>query len=149
MAKKIVGIMVVGDGEADRWLEPALKQRKSLVDDMIVCLNNASEKEENLIKKFGFWSYSDDREWGKDQPRIKIDLVEKVGKLKPDWILASDADEIYDKRFTREEAEKLMKPDILAYEFNIVNLWGDEEHFNHTRGFWNVRFWNWRKTKEV
>ena len=76
-------------------------------------------------------------------------MVEKLGKIKEDGILAADADEIYDKYFTREEAEKLMRSDVLAYEFNLVNLWNDEEHYNHTRGFWNVRFWNYKFAKEV
>lgn len=146
---RIVGFMVVGPGEADRWLEPVLEQRKYIVDDMIICGNNTDEKTEKLIKKYGFWFYRDDREWGFYQPSIKSGLLERVQKLRPDWILASDADEIYDKHFTREEAEKIAKDNVFGYYFAIMNLWDDEEHYNHTRSFWNIRYWNYKKTKDV
>ncbi len=141
--KKIVAMMVVGPGEADRWLEPVLEQRKKLADDMVIVQNNTDPKTQKLIKKFGYWTYHDDREWGIYQPNIKTDLLAKVAKLKPDWILPSDADEIYDKYFTREEAEKLMQVNYAGYYFAIVNLWDDEEHYRHDLSFWNVRFFRY------
>ena len=136
---KLVGMMVVGPGEADRWLEQALEQRKMLVDDMIIVGNNTDEKTEKLIKKYGWWFYRDDREWGKFQPRIKDDLLAKIAKLKPDWVLGSDADEIYDSAFTRDEAEELMSHNYAAYYFAIFNLWNDEEYYRHDLSFWNIR----------
>ena len=139
--------MVVGPGE--ERLRPVLEQRKELVDDMVICGNNTDEKTEQLIKKYGFWFYRDDREWGIYQPSIKQGLLERVGRLQPDWILASDADELYDSRFTKIAAQELARNDVFGYFFAIINLWNDEEHYNHTRSFWNIRFWNYRKTKEI
>lgn len=115
MAKKIVGMMVVGPGEGDRWLKQVLEQRKELVDDMVICGNNTDEKTEEIIKESGFWFYRDDREWGVHQPSIKNSLLERVGKLKPDWIITSDADELYDSKFTREQAERLADTDAIGY----------------------------------
>ena len=137
---KILGMMVVGPGEADRWLEPVLDQRKELVDDMIIVGNNTDPKTEKLIKKYGFWFYRDDREWGIDQPRIKTKLLQRVVKLRPDWILTSDADEIYGEAFTRKEAERLMKLPIVGCYFYMINLWNDEQHMRKFLNFWNVRF---------
>lgn len=141
--KKIVGMMVVGTNEGDRWLKEVLEQRKKLVDDMIICCNNTDKKTESIIKESGFWSYRDDREWGVNQPKIKTDLLKKIGKLKPDWVLASDADELYDKHFTREEAEKLMNTNAMGYYFSVINLWNDEEHYRHDLSFWNIRFFKY------
>lgn len=143
MGQKIVGMMVVGPNEADRWLEPVLEQRKQLVDDMVIVGNNTDEKTEKLIKKFNYWFYRDDREWGINQPRIKDDLLAKVARLNPNWVLPSDADEIYDKRLNREEVEKLMSVNYAAYYFAIVNLWNDEEHYRHDLSFWNVRMFRY------
>ena len=135
---------ICGPGEADRWLEPFLQQRKELVDDMIVCTNNATQKEKDLIKKYGFWQYEDNREWGIYQPQIKDDLLAKVAKLKPDWILPSDTDEIYGSDFTRQAAEELMKTDAISYEFYIINLWNDEGHYSRAHSFHNIRFFEYR-----
>lgn len=136
--------MIVGRGEGDRWLDQALEQRSQLVDDMIIVGNNTDKKTEKIIKKYGFWFYRDDREWGIYQPQMKTDLLAKVAKLNPDWILPSDADEIYDKYFTREEAGKLMNKPAIAYYFAIFNLWNDEEHYRHDLSFWNIRFFQFR-----
>src|SRR3990167_3138283 len=137
--KKIVGMMVVGPGEADRWLEPVLEQRKELVDDMIIVGNNTDPKTEKLIKKFGYWYYRDDRECGIYQPDIKTELLARVAKLKPNWVLPSDAYEVYDKYFTRGEVEKLMEVNYAGYYFAIVNLWDDPDHYRHDLSFWNIR----------
>lgn len=141
--------MVVGAGEADKWLESVLEQRFELVDDMVVCGNNVDEKTHQLIKKFGCWFYRDDREWGMFQPQIKQDLLEKVGGLNPDWIIATDADEIFDKQFTRGVMDKMMGLEVFGYYFAIMNLWDDEHHYRHDLSFWNIRFWNYNMTKKV
>ena len=138
---KIVGFMVVGPGEADRWLEQVLDQRKEMVDDMIIVGNNTDSKTEKLIKKYGYWFYRDDREWGIFQPNIKTKLLQRVAKLRPDWIIATDADELFGKAFTRKEADKLMTLGHIGYYFYIVNLWNDEQHMRKFLNFWNVRFY--------
>lgn len=140
---KIVGLMVCGAGEADRYLEASLKELKRLCDDAIICGNNTDPKTEKMIKSYGFWFYRDDREWGKEQPNIKTDLLAKIAKLNPDWIVTLDADEVFAPEFTREEAEKLIDTKEIAYYFSIVNLYNDTEHFQHGPGiqrFWNIRF---------
>ncbi len=137
---KIVGWMVVGPGEGDRWLEQVLDQRLKLCDDMIIAGNNTDAKTERIINDRGIWFYRDDREWGIHQPRIKQDLLKKVGGLKPDWVLPSDADEMYDKHFTRERAERLANSGYWGFKFAVINLWNDENHYRHDLSFWNVRF---------
>jgi len=133
--------MVCGGGEGDKYLDRVLQQRTELVDDMIICGNNTDAKTEKIIKKYGYWFYRDDREWGKYQPQIKGDLLEKVAKLRPEWILPSDADEIYDKNFTRQEADRLADIGSIGYYFYIINLWNDEQHMRKYLNFWNVRFY--------
>lgn len=143
---KIVGIMVCGPGEADRYLKASLDEFKRLCDDAVIVGNNTDEKTEKLIKSYGYWFYRDDREWGLHQPNIKTDLLKKVGGLNPDWIIALDSDEIFASEFTREEAEKLVATKEIAYYFMIVNLYNDKDHFAHDTGiqrFWNIRFYKY------
>lgn len=137
-------MLVVGAGEGDRWLSEVLEQRKQLVDELIICGNKTDKKTKEVIKRSGAWYYEDDREWGIHQPSIKDNLLERVGKLKPDWVLPSDADEIYDKQFTRGEAERLAGTGAIGYYFALINLWGDGEHYRHDLSFWNIRFFQYR-----
>lgn len=138
--------MVVGPGEAKRYLEGSLKEFKRLCDDAIIATNNADPETKNLIKKYKFWQYEDNREWGVHQPSIKTDLLKRAGKLKPDWIIGLDSDEVFCPQFTRQEAEKLTETKEIAWYFMIVNLYNDLEHFAHDKGiqrFWNIRFYKY------
>lgn len=141
---KIVGIQVCGPHE--KYLEKSLNEFKRLCDDAIIATNNADENTIKTIESFGYHHYEDNREWGIYQPDIKTNLLEKAGELKPDWIIALDADEVFAPEFTREEAEKLANSKEVAYYFLVVNLYNDEQHFAHSTGiqrFWNIRFYKY------
>lgn len=136
---RIVSIGVCGPNE--KYLAENLNQRALLADDVIIVGNHIDDASKKLIKKFGFWFYEDDREWGKAQPFIKTDLLKRAGKLQPDWILACDMDEIYDESFDRPSAENLARSGGIGWYFYIVNLWNDRSHFHRGLSFWNIRFY--------
>lgn len=142
---KIVGMMITG-AEADRYLEASLKELKRLCDDAIIATNNADQKTKDLIEKYDFWQYEDNREWGIYQPDIKTDLLRRVAKLNPNWIIALDSDEVFAPEFTREEAERLAETNEIAYYFLVINLYNDTEHYANSIGiqkFWNVRYFKY------
>lgn len=143
---RIIGIGVAGNGEADRYMRATMEEFKRLCDDVIIATCNADQKTIKLIEEYGFWHYEDNREWGKEQPNIKTDLLRRAGKLRPDWIIALDMDEVFAPEFTREEAERLASLKEIAYYFLVVNLYNDRDHFYHGVGiqrFWNVRFFKY------
>lgn len=133
-------------GPKEKYLKKSLKELKRLCDTAIIATNNTDKESIKLIEKYGFWHYEDNREWGIHQPTIKTDLLRRAGKLKPDWIIALDADEVFAPEFTREEAEKLTQQGEIAWYFMIVNLYNDPEHFVHGAGiqrFWNIRMFKY------
>lgn len=141
---RIIGIMVCGPHE--KYLEKTLQEFKRLCDDVIIATNNIDEKSKRLIKKYGFKNYEDNREWGREQPTIKTALLTRAGDLRPDWIIALDADEVFCPSFTRHEAEALAQTSEIAFNFLVVNLYNDEQHFAHSIGiqrFWNIRFYKY------
>lgn len=138
----IVSFTLVGSGEADRWLEPFLKQLVPLVDKIAICLNTDGSKEKALAVKYADLIVEDDREWGKYQNVIKRDFLERVRELKPDWILTMDCDEFLDKRIDRRKLEELAgSPTDIAYQFWCVQLWNDENHWRQDISFENTRFY--------
>lgn len=141
---RIIGFMVVGPRE--KYLENTLKEFKRLCDDAVIVGNNTDEATEKLIKSYGYWFYRDDREWGVHQPSIKTDLLARVARLKPDWILPLDADEVFAPEVTREVLEGLTRKGEIAWYFMIVNLYNGKDHFTHGVGiqrFWNIRFYKY------
>lgn len=143
---KIIGIGVCGPGEADRYMRETLDEFKRLCDDVLIATCNATQKEKDLLDEYGFSHYEDNREWGKEQPNIKTDLLTKAGSLQPDWIIALDMDEKFAPEFTRAEAERLGSQNEIAWYFFIINLYNDRDHFAHDAGiqrFWNIRFFQY------
>lgn len=132
--------MVVGAGEADRWLEDSLKEFKRLCDDAVIVTCNATQKEVKLIKSYGYWTYEDNREWGRYQPDIKTNLLERILGLRPDWVFVLDADETT-PTIDRPALEGMGKNNT-ATQLYVVNLWGDEQHYSKSLSFWNVRGYN-------
>lgn len=143
---KIVGIGVCGPGEADRYMRETMEEFKRLCDEVLIVTNHATQKEKNLIEEYGFHQYEDNREWGKEQPNIKTDLLVRAGQYSPDWIIALDMDESFAPSFTQDIARRLSATDEIAWHFLVVNLYNDENHFAHDVGiqrFWNIRFYRY------
>lgn len=144
---KIVGSLVCGPGEADRYLEETLKEFARLCDDVIICFSNATPREKALVAKYDFRSYEDNRVWGLHQPSIKTALLRRLLLLEPDWILALDADETV-PTVTRPILEELAA-DRDACQFYVVNLWNDTTRYSRGLSFWNVRFYRPRATPDT
>lgn len=138
--RRVIGFMVCGPNE--KYLKKTLDCFKRLCDDVVVAGNNTDEKTERTIKDYGFWFYRDDREWGKEQPNIKTDLLKKIGRLRPDVVVPLDADERFDSSYTRELLEFYSRKYNSVY-FYIVNHWNSEERHRRSMGFWNIRQFNY------
>lgn len=137
---KIVGYGVCGGGEADRYLRATLEEFKRLCDHTIIVGNNLTDKERVMIAEYGFELCEDDREWGTNQQRIKMSLMEKVAKLDPTYCVCLDMDEVFDPQVTKEKLLQLFSTGDALY-FYIMNLWN--EGWNRRWSFWNIRAWKW------
>jgi hypothetical protein len=136
----IIGYAIVGGGEAGRYLENTLKEFQRLCDDAVLVLNNATVAERRMVENYGFKIKEDNREWGKNQHRIKNDLMVDLANLNPTYLVCLDADEVFDPQMTKEKLiEMLNKTDALY--FYILNLWN--EGWKRSLSFWNVRAWKW------
>lgn len=136
-----MGYGLCGNGEP--YLEATLNEFARLCDEVIICLNNAGEREKELITARGFSTVEDNREWGVLQWKIKEDFVKNhVAPLKPDLCVCMDMDEVFDKNFTKEALYELYKKPFEAFYFRIINLWDDG--YNPDRSFWNIRAWKFQ-----
>lgn len=129
-------------GPNEKYFEATLQEFQRLCDETVICLCNATNKERQLVKKYGFHLVEDNREWGKNQWQIKEDLLHNhVAKLDPDWVVALDMDEVFDSKFNREELDRLARRGGLGYYFYVVNLY--DEGYSREWSFWNVRMFRW------
>lgn len=142
----IVGYGVCGNGEAKRYLKATLDNFKCLCDDTIILANNIDTESRALIEKYGFSIVDDDREWGKNQHKLKEDFIRNhVAKLNPDITVCLDMDEVL-VNVTREKIIKESEKAYALYVY-IVNLW--DKGWRKDWSFSNVRIWNWKLKDEL
>jgi len=138
---KIVGYGVCGPGEADKHMRKVMEEFKRLCDTTVIVLNNATKQEYAMVTEYGFKAVEDNREWGKQQWRIKQDLLDKhIAPLKPNWCISLDMDEVFDPSFTRESVQEMESVADSIY-FYFITLWDDGYQPNNC--FWNVRAFKW------
>lgn len=141
---------VVGKGEADKYLKKVLDHNLPLVDKMVIWGDAPDDKTDRLVLSYGskveYRRYPESL-WATKQWLIKEALFKYVIAHKPDWVLAFDADEIFDDRLDRKKLEELASGKATSYDFNFIQLWDDEKHMRVDGGwgdFWNCRFYKYQ-----
>ena len=138
----LIGYGLTTKGEADRYMEATLKEFDRLCDHTVILGNNAGKKERELVEKYGFDWVEDNREWGKEQWKIKQDFVkDHVAPLNPSATVCLDMDEVFHPSVDRESIDLWMKKGQAWHVF-IVNLW--DNGYRLDVSFWNVRIWGWK-----
>lgn len=132
-------MMVVGRGE--RYLDMVLDRLQELVDILVVWGDAPDEETEaKLNRPWIEYHRYDESIWATHQPRIKYTLLTKyVFPHKPDWIICQDADEVLDKRITKQVLEEMQNRGEIAYDFYCVQLYDNETTMRVDGGWGNFR----------
>lgn len=118
---KITAMMIVRN-EADRYLMQVLDQLSKLVDDIAITDDHSTDNTLLVASRYNkvrTRSHPEQRfgeEW-----KLRTDAWNFAMEGKPDWILAIDADELFEESFDRQALEKLCND-------SNVNLWGFHLH---------------------
>lgn len=107
-------------------IEACLSRLSEVVDEILILDNGSTdgtlEAYKNFPKIVGILETR-----GYDEGRDKCLLLEEAKKRTPDWIIWIDGDEVFEKNFTREEAEKYMQSKYNRIAFRMCNFWLDKE----------------------
>ncbi|MDI3257380.1 MAG: glycosyltransferase family 2 protein [Kyrpidia sp.] len=125
--------------EADRYLETVLRELSEFVDDIVVVDDASSDGTPDLCRRFKKVSnlviLSESlfgREW------MLRSLLWKVAvSTDPDWLLAVDADEVYEDR-AKERLRGLIDQDRYDWVgFRMFDFWGGMTHYREDE-HWNL-----------
>jgi len=133
--------------EENRWLEKALVQLERLADKIVILDDCSTDKTPKICKSFKKVIYyrNEERMFDKDEHLAREKLWNLTIKEKPDWVICSDADELFDARF-KCKMDELMNGTDIAFALHIINLWGDDEHFRadpRWANAYNIRFFKY------
>ena len=72
---------------------------------------------------------------GYHEGRDKVMLLEEARKLKPDWVIWTDADEVFEKNLTRETLDYYMNGKFDRVTFRMCNFWLDRVHCRYDSNY--------------
>ncbi len=117
---KLVGILRIKD--QIKIIDACLSKLSQIVDELIIIDNGSTDGTLEAYKKYPKIVqilYTT----GYDEGRDKIMLHEEAKKRNPDWIIWTDADEVFEDHFTREVVEGYMNSKYNRITFRMCNFW--------------------------
>jgi glycosyltransferase involved in cell wall biosynthesis len=125
-------------------LERYLKNVSKLCDDIIILDDCSTDAPEELVYKYtnNLYSTQENNYVKRLETLNKGFLLSKAREMGGDWILVLDADEIMEKRFTREtmewEIKDAEKKNIVSLGFIWTNLWMSSYYYRTDKGLGQI-----------
>jgi glycosyltransferase involved in cell wall biosynthesis len=140
MPPRLVAMLPVRN-EAERHLVPVLQQLTRLADAVAVYDDGSSDLTPDIVAAFPSASLhrGEGHLFATDESLLRRRLWRFTVELEPDWILALDADELFERRAEVELRLLIEQDDYDAVAFRIFDLWKSEVAVR-TDGAWNP--WN-------
>jgi len=146
--KKLVAIYRVKNEASREYFRWSLEKTCTFADEIVVLCDNCTDNTAavaleynskkcpvHIIEKTdGIFNERDDRNC----------LIEEAKKLNADWIIAIDADEVFEDKFDREYVIKLMNPrnpEVCCYGFHWMTFFEGTTHWRVDGIFGRVRGW--------
>lgn len=129
--------------EANRYLSEVLADLVEYVDEIVILDDASTDNTVEVCKSFKktFVRVLPKPLWRTDESQIRRKLYDLTITRHPDWILAVDADEIWENRF-KTEVRKMMEGPYNWYAFKWYHLWTRNSYFliTHSRKGCMFRF---------
>jgi len=124
--------------EADRYLEQALEDLSAYVDHIVVLDDASTDATPDICRSFSkvILHRNPEPEFAVDESRLRARLWRLAEETRPGWILAIDADEIFEDGM-KDQIDTLIDQDEYdAVEFRLFDFWGGTTHCR-VDGGWN------------
>ncbi|MEW6524357.1 MAG: glycosyltransferase [Bacillota bacterium] len=133
---ELVAMMPVHN-EASRYLGQVLESLEAYVDRIVVLDDASTDETPSLCRSYARVVYhrQPERTFPVDESRLRSRLWELTVALEPRWILAIDADEMFEDRAQHELRFLLDRAEFSAVDFRVFDFW-DEDHVR-VDGGWN------------
>ena len=134
--KRSVLAMMPVRNEANRYLKPVLDRLGTYVDGIVVLDDASTDHTPELCRVhprvIRFERLSRPL-FHHDEAKLRGKLWQLTAELNPDWILAVDADEIFESRSGLEIRAFLQQTNYELVTFPVYHFWGDFRHYRVDR----------------
>ncbi len=127
--------MILTHNEADRYLERVIENTLLFCDEIVVLDDHSTDGTINTLDRYfreakPVYTYIAKNTW-ENESGLRSELLETaLNKRNPDWLIAIDADELYEADRMNEQLPYLMsQTDADWIGFRFFDMWNDEEHY--------------------
>lgn len=133
---ELVAMMPVHN-EAGRYLELVLRHLVKFVDRIVVLDDCSTDSSGEICRSFDRVIYHREKErlFERDESLLRTRLWRHTAVLRPKWILAVDADEMFEERAEVEFSSLLRQSDFTAVDFRLFDFWNEFQY--RADGGWN------------
>lgn len=138
-----ITLMMLVRNEAGRYLERVLRHAAQYIDRAVI-LDDASEDNtveicRSALNGIPLVMHSNPNPLFHNEIILRKQLWAMATKTKPDWILALDADEIFEDAAINALRELATRPDVDYYAFRLYDMW-TETHYRED-SYWCAHNW--------
>jgi hypothetical protein len=136
-SKKLVAMMLVRN-EAARYLREVLDDLDQFVDEMLIVDDASTDETPDVCA-----SYARARVVRRHEPSFSNEVAlrklswEEAVATGAEWILAVDADEVFEDRMKREIDQLLGNDNVDGWAFRLYDFWGSREYYRDDR-YWQA-----------
>lgn len=116
--------------EAGRYLEEVLQDLSAYVDDIVVLDDASTDGTPDICRSFPKVTLHRNPEpvFPVDESALRKALWRHTVAAGPGWVLALDADEIFEERMRQEVTHLVGQDEYDAVEFRLFDFWGGRTH---------------------
>ncbi|PFG12718.1 glycosyltransferase family 2 protein [Bacillus sp. es.036] len=125
--------------EEGRYLNEVLSELSDYVDDMVIVDDASTDRTVEICQSFPkvkeiipLPQSQFNREW-----ELRSTLWREGCKYEPDWVLAIDADEVFESSFKTHVRDLINQDQFDWVSFRMYDFWGGRTHYREDE-FWNL-----------
>ena len=134
-----VTLSMIIKNEENNFLEKMLTHACKYIDNAVILDDGSNDNSisicQNILKDIPHKIISKEISTFKNEVELRKELWSETIKTNPDWILALDADEIFEDSIIDLMKKLLENPNIDYYAFRLYDMW-DENHYRED-SLWN------------
>lgn len=141
IAKPFLAMLPVRN-EAGRYLSIVLKHLSALVEGIVVLDDGSTDETPRLCREHHRvvrFHRLEESQFEKNEATLRKLLWEMTVELNPSWILALDADEIFENRIIKDLPSLISQDRYHLIQFPVYHFWGSFCQYR-VDGLWNPLF---------